>query len=154
MIAPLVMGVVAGSRSVTPLAAVSLLARARRLSGRRPPVRLLASRWVFAGAIALPVAELLGDKMRSVPDRTVPPGMLARLLMTGGIAEAALADDKKAGAVVGAAVVVASSYFTIAVRKRCIARYGQWQTGVVKDSLVVALAIWIVSRAGMARSRP
>jgi uncharacterized membrane protein len=153
MIASLVMGIVAGSRSLTPLAAVSLLARRRRLPGLGPLATLLASPWVSAGATVLAIAELLGDKMRSAPDRTVPPGMAARLL-TGGIAGAALADDRKAGAVAGAAAAVASSYVTLAIRKRFIARHGQRPTGIVEDVLVVALALWVVGWAGEARSRP
>ena len=153
MIASLLMGIVAGSRSMTPLAAVSLLARRRRLRGRRPFATLLARPWVAAGATALAVAEFLGDKMRSAPNRTVPPGMAARL-MTGGIAGAALADDRKSGAVAGAAAAVASSYLTLAVRERFIDRYGQRPTGIVEDALVVALALWIVSSAGEVRRKP
>ena len=151
MIASFLMGIVAGSRSMTPLAAVSLLARIQGLPGGGPLVKRLVGPQVLAATSALAAAELLGDKMRSAPDRTVPPGMAARL-MTGAIAGAALADDRRAGAATGAAAAFASSYVTLAVRKRFIARYGQRPTGIVEDALVVGFALWIVRRVGEARS--
>src|ERR1700754_2661278 len=81
-------GAVASARSMTPMAALA----AARLAGRRTPGRLvLLDHPLFkAGALAMGVGELLGDKMKSAPDRTVALGLLARV-MSAAIAGAALA---------------------------------------------------------------
>jgi uncharacterized membrane protein len=42
------------------------------------------------GALAMGIGELFDDKMKSAPDRTVFPGLVARV-MSAGIAGAALA---------------------------------------------------------------
>lgn len=148
MIASALMGLVAGARSMTPLATVACLARRRDLPNAGPLSRLLGSGWVAAGATALAVGELLGDKMRTAPDRTVAPGRAARIL-TGGIAGAALTGerDEVPGALVGAVAAVASSYVTLSARKRAMRRFGQRPTGLVEDALVVGCALWIASRA-------
>ena len=65
-------GAVASARSMTPMAVLA----GARLAGRRTPGRLLwLDRPLFRfGALALGGGELLGDKLRSAPDRTVLPG--------------------------------------------------------------------------------
>ena len=62
-------GAVASARSMTPMASLA----AARLLGRRTPGQLvLLDQPVFKwGALAMGVGELLGDKMKSAPDRTV-----------------------------------------------------------------------------------
>ena len=69
--------------------------------------------------LALAAAELLGDKMRSAPDRIIVPGILARVL-TGAIAGAAVAprEDRPLGALLGATVAVGAAYLTFRLRKR------------------------------------
>ena len=98
-------GGVASARSMTPMATIA----AARLLGRRTPGHLvLPNRPVFElGALAMGVGELLGDKMKTAPDRTVFLGLLARV-MSAGIAGAALAPRgrEQAGAVTAIATAV------------------------------------------------
>jgi uncharacterized membrane protein len=148
MIRSLLMGAVAGARSMTPLAAVSLAARLRKLpagNGAPAPIyRTLAA----SGALALALGELAGDKMKSAPDRIVVPGLAARLA-TGAIAGAALAPRNQrliAGAL-GAASAVAASYLTFNLRMKAMHRFGQTRSGLVEDALVVAAAALIVGTA-------
>jgi len=63
---------------------------AARLLGRRTPGQLvLLDRPVLkVGALALGIAELFGDKIKTAPDRTLFLGLLARV-MSAGIAGAA-----------------------------------------------------------------
>ena len=91
------------------------------------------------------VGELLGDKMKSAPDRTVPLGLLARV-MSAGIAGAALAPRgrEKAGAAIAVATAVPLAYLTLAGRKRAMARVGQTRSGLIEDALVVAGAAAVV----------
>ena len=129
---------------MTPMAALA----AARLAGRTTPGRLvLLDRPLFrSGALALGVGELLGDKMPSAPDRTVPLGLLARV-MSAGIAGAALAPRgrERAGAAVAVATAVPLDYATLAVRKRAMARLGQTSSGLVEDALIVAAGLALVA---------
>ncbi|MEH6664709.1 MAG: hypothetical protein V7678_07640 [Brevundimonas sp.] len=139
-------GAVASARSMTPMAAIA----GARLMHRRTPGRLvLLDHPLFrAGALVMGVGELLGDKMRSAPDRTVFPGLLARV-MSAGIAGAALAPRGRerlgAGLAVGAAVPLA--YATLAGRKQGMRRIGQTRSGLIEDALVVAAGVATVALA-------
>lgn len=139
-------GAVASARSMTPMAALATA----RLAGERTPGRLLLlDHPLFRlGALAMGVGELLGDKMKSAPDRTVPLGLLARV-MSAGIAGAALAPRgrEKAGAALAVATAVPLAYLTLAGRKRAMARVGQTPSGLVEDALITSLGAAVVGMA-------
>ena len=139
-------GAVASARSMTPMATIA----AARLLGRRTPGQLLLlDRPLFKfGALAMGVGELLGDKMKSAPDRTTSLGMLARV-MSAGIAGAALAPRgrEQAGAVAAVATAVPLAYLTLAGRERAMARIGQTRSGLIEDALIVAAGVAVVALA-------
>ena len=139
-------GAVASARSMTPMASIA----AARLSGRRTPGHLvLLDRPLFrAGALAMGVGELFGDKMKTAPDRTVFRGLLARV-MSAGIAGAALAPEgrEKAGALTAVGAAVPLAYLTLAGRKRAMANMGQTRSGLIEDALVVAAGVAVVALA-------
>lgn len=143
---PFLIGAVASARSMTPMAAIA----GARWSGRPVPGRLLAlDRPLFRfGALAMGLAELVGDKMRSAPDRTVPLGLLARAT-SAGIAGAAMAptDRETAGAALAIATALPLAYVTLAVRKRAMTRIGQTRSGLVEDACIVAAGIAVVVMA-------
>ena len=145
-------GAVASARSMTPMASLA----AARLLGRRTPGQLvLLNHPVFkVGALAMGVGELLGDKMKSAPDRTVFLGLLARTL-SAGIAGAALAPRGRepAGAATAVAVAVPLAYATLAARKRAMQQLGQTRSGLIEDALVVAAGVAIVALAVRPRRR-
>lgn len=142
----LLIGAVASARSMTPMAALS----AARLAGRRTPGRLLLldRPVVKYGALAMGVGELLGDKMKTAPDRTVFLGLLART-MSAGIAGAALAPQgrERAGATVAVTTAVPLAYATLAARKQAMSRIGQTRSGLIEDALVVAVGVAVVALA-------
>lgn len=150
LLSSVLIGAVASARSMTPMASLA----AARLAGRRTPGELvLLDRPVIkAGALAMGVGELLGDKMKTAPDRTVPLGLLARV-MSAGIAGAALAPRgrEKPGAALAVATAVPLAYATLAGRKRAMARIGQTRSGLIEDALVVAAGIGVVLLATRAR---
>ena len=137
-------GAVASARSMTPMAILA----AARIAGRRTPGELvLLDRPVFKyGALAMGAGELLGDKTKSAPDRTVFLGLLARV-MSAGVAGAALAPkgSERAGAAVAVATAVPLAYATLAGRKRAMARIGQTRSGLIEDALIVAAGAAIVA---------
>lgn len=139
-------GAVASARSMTPMAA---LAAARFLGRRTPGELVLLDRPVFKfGALAMGVGELLGDKMKTAPDRTVFLGLLARI-MSAGIAGAALAPRgrEQAGAITAVATAVPMAYLTLSGRERAMDRLGQTRSGLIEDALVVAAGVAIVALA-------
>lgn len=136
-------GAVASARSMTPMAALATAELAHKpLPGR---VFLLNRPLFKFGALAMGVGELLGDKMKTAPDRTVFLGLLARV-MSAGIAGAALAPRGKeklgAGLAVGAAVPLA--YITLSGRKKAMARIGQTRSGLIEDALIVGAGALVV----------
>jgi uncharacterized membrane protein len=139
-------GAVASARSMTPMAALA----GAHLARRRTPGRLfLLGRPLFtAGALAMGVGELLGDKMKSGPDRTVFLGLLARV-MSAGIAGAALAPRgrEREGAGLAVATAVPLAYLTLAGRKRAMDEIGQTRSGLIEDVLVVAAGAAVVAFA-------
>jgi uncharacterized membrane protein len=139
-------GAVASARSMTPMASIA----ATRLLGHRTPGRLvLLDHPLFRnGALVMGVGELLGDKMKTAPDRTVFLGLLARV-MSAGIAGAALAPRgrEQAGALMAVATAVPLAYITLAGRKRAMARIGQTRSGLIEDVLIVAAGVTIVALA-------
>jgi uncharacterized membrane protein len=139
-------GAVASARSMTPMATLAVA----RLAGRRTPGQLvlLDRPLLRIGALAMGVGELLGDKMKSAPDRTVFLGLLARVL-SAAIAGAALAprDRQRAGAAVAVAVAVPLAYATLAVRQRAMSRSGQTRSGLLEDALVVTAGALVVALA-------
>ncbi len=148
MIRSLLIGLIAGARSMTPLAAVSEAARAGRLPADNGAPSWLGHPLVAAGSKLLAAGELWGDKWKSAPDRIVPAGLAARLV-TAGIAGAALAPRKQAvtGAVVAATAAVVASYITWDLRMRALRTYGQASSGLVEDVLVVAATEMIIEGA-------
>jgi uncharacterized membrane protein len=153
MIRSILMGLVAGMRSMTPLAVVSWAARRQPPSTHTTPLSMLSSPAVTKVTLALAAAELIGDKMRSAPDRIITPGILARVA-TGAIAGAAVAPsrDRTLGAILGATVAVGSAFLTLALRRRAIRNRGQTSSGLIEDAAALGAALW-VAHAGRHRER-
>lgn len=147
MLRSLLIGLSAGSRSMTPLAAVSEAAHGGRLSTDNQAARLLAQPWAAAGSKALAAGELWGDKLPSAPDRIVPLGIAARVI-TAGLAGAALAPRKQMllGGAIAAGAAVAAAYVTFNLRMKAMKRFGQTPSGLVEDALTVGAA-QLVTRA-------
>lgn len=146
LLSSILIGAVASARSMTPMAT---LAAARAAQRDTPGSLVLLDRPLFKfGAMAMGAAELLGDKMKTAPDRTVFLGLLARV-MSAGIAGAALAPRGKepAGAAVAVATAVPLAYLTLAGRKRAMASMGQTRSGLIEDLFVVAASVAIVALA-------
>ncbi|WP_313478163.1 hypothetical protein [Atlantibacter hermannii] len=136
-------GLVASCRSMTPMAAIAVA----RIKKRDTPGRLLLlDRPLFKfGALAMGIGELFGDKMKSAPDRTVFLGMSARVA-SAGIAGAALAPSgkEKTGAAIAISTAVPLAYATLAARKKAVSGMGQTRSGLVEDTLIVALGAAVV----------
>lgn len=142
----ILIGAVASARSMTPMATLA----ASRLLGRSTSGQLLLVErpLIKYGALAMGVCELLGDKMKTAPDRTVFLGLLARI-MSAGIAGTALAPRGRefAGATAAIATAVPLAYLTLAGRKRAMVRIGQTRSGLIEDAFIVAASVAVVALA-------
>jgi uncharacterized membrane protein len=138
MLRSLLIGLVAGSRALTPLAAVSDAARRGALPANSGAPHWLGHPAVAAGSKLLAAGELWGDKLEAAPDRIAPAGIVARIV-TGGLAGAALAPRGQAwpGGLIGATAAVGAAYLTFGARRRAMRRFGQKSTGLVEDALTV-----------------
>lgn len=141
MLRSILMGLVAGQRAMTPLAALAGAARRGTLPFDNAQARLMHVPLVATGGVTMAAAEIAGDKMKTAPDRTVFLGLLARTI-SSGFAGATLAPPKRQllGAAAGVTAAIASSYVGLALRKRALARWGQTTTGFVEDAIVTAAA--------------
>jgi uncharacterized membrane protein len=151
MIHSFLIGLVAGARSLTPLAAVSQAARRGGLPADNGAPAILGHPLVAAGARALAAGELWGDKLKSAPDRILPAGLVVRVAL-GGLAGAALAPRRHAllGAALGSAAAVGAAYVTFGARVRAMRRFGQTSTGLVEDGLALGAARAVVRSAARA----
>jgi len=142
----ILMGLVAGQRSMTPLAALAGAAHGGTLPHDNAEARLMRHPLIAAGGVAMGAAEIAGDKMKTAPDRTVFLGLLARTI-TGGFAGAALAPPQRrlVGASLGVGAAIASSYAGLAMRERAMRRWGQTNSGFAEDAIVVAAATAIAN---------
>jgi uncharacterized membrane protein len=140
MIRSILMGLVAGMRSMMPIAVVSWAAGRNSRSSHTGLPSILSSPGVSKVTLALAAAELLDDKMRSAPDRTIAPGSFARVV-TGAIAGAAAAPsrDRRLDAVRGATVAVGTAYLTLALRKQAIHKGRAASTGLIEDAVALGI---------------
>lgn len=144
MLRSFLIGLVAGQRGVTPLAAVALATRRKAIPVDLPLQGLLRNPVIAAGTAALAAAEMAGDKMKSAPDRVVPIGLAVRSV-TAAYAGAALAPKEKhvLAAAVAVGTALAASYVGWRLRCAAMARYGQTATGFVEDAIVMGSGLAI-----------
>ena len=144
MIRSFLIGLVAGQRGMTPLAAIATATRRREIPVTLPLQGLLLDPTIAAGTALLAAAEMAGDKMKTAPDRIVPIGLAVRSV-TAAYAGAALAPkDKRAiGAAVAVGTALASSYIGWRLRCAAMRRYGQTATGFVEDAIVLGSGLAI-----------
>jgi uncharacterized membrane protein len=142
MIRSILIGIVAGARSMTPLAMVANAARTGQLPADNGAPRFLAHPLVSLGATALAAYELVGDKQKSAPDRIIPPAVVIRSLNAAfaGMALAPRRHRFAAAALTGATAVIAS-YVTFALRMRAMRDHGQASTGFAEDAIILSAAL-------------
>lgn len=131
MIRSILIGAVAGMRSMLPLAMLSVAEGPRK--------------GVTPSLLALAVGEIAGDKWAGAPDRISAAGLAARVT-TGALAAAAVAPPHRryAGAVVGSAAAVAGGCLSFALRVGAMRRFGRVKTGLTEDVIALAATLWIL----------
>jgi len=146
MLRSFLIGLVAGQRGLTPLAAIAIGTYRREIDADLPLQQLFLHPVVTAGAVTLAAAEMAGDKMKSAPDRIIPIGLAVRSI-TSAYAGAALApkDQRALGAAVAVGTALVSSYIGWRLRMAAMQRYGQTPTGLVEDAIVLVSGMAIAN---------
>jgi uncharacterized membrane protein len=142
-------GVVAGLRSMTPLAAVSWAARWGWLHLENTPLAFLglaATPYIFS---LLAIAELINDKLPKTPSRKAL-GPFAFRIITGAFSGAAIGASSGAlagGLVAGAVGGVAGTLGGYEFRSRLVKATGgkDLPVALLEDAIAICAAFWIVS---------
>jgi len=148
MFSSFLMGLVGGQRAITPLAAVAVAAATDRLPAENGPPHILSHPAVAAGAVALAVAEMAGDKQKSAPNRIAPAGVAVRFV-TSAVAGASLSPrpQRCTGAAIGGATATVASYLGWRIRLKAASRGSRTSAGFLEDAVVLACAAAIVCHA-------
>ncbi|TNC10015.1 hypothetical protein FF100_24170 [Methylobacterium terricola] len=138
-------GFVAGLRSMTACAALTVAASRGRTQGGFIP-GTPAARGLTAAAA---VAEMAGDKMPFAPDRRIPPSFAARLAIgaVGGWALAGHDAAPNAAALAGLAGAVAGTLIGRAARGPDSRTAAGRVRGLAEDAAALGLAALVVSAA-------
>jgi uncharacterized membrane protein len=126
-LAALLLGVVAGLRTMTPPAAVGWYAHLGWLDVAGTRLEFLASRWTTVVLSGLALAELVIDQLPSTPRRTIPFAFIARIV-SGGLCGAALGAVQGSwigAAAAGMAGAVAGTLGGLALRLRLAKAFGK-----------------------------
>jgi uncharacterized membrane protein len=144
-LAALLMGVVAGLRAMTPLAAVSWAAHLGWIH--------LDGTWLaFLGYAATPyvfsvlaIGEIINDKLPKTPSRKAPPGFIARMV-SGALTGTALGGI--GGAVAGVVGAVGGTLGGYEFRSRLVKATGgrDLPIALLEDAIAVGGAFLIVSQ--------
>jgi uncharacterized membrane protein len=145
----LLIGIVAGLRALTPLAAVSWAARGGDPALEGTLLAFVGYRWTPWVTTLLALGELVTDKLPSTPSRKVPMQFATRVVV-GTICGAALAIPAGValgGAVLGAVGAVIGTLGGAAVRGRLAAAFGSDRPAALIEDLVAIIAAILIVRA-------
>jgi uncharacterized membrane protein len=144
----LLIGVIAGLRALTPLAAVSWAARLGWLHLENTGLAFLgfaATPWILS---VLALGELINDKLPKTPSRKSPPGFIARIV-TGALSGAALGAAGQAliaGLIAGVVGAIAGTLGGYEFRSRLVRAIGgkDLPIALLEDAIAIVGAFLIV----------
>ena len=141
----LLIGIVAGLRAFTPLAAVSWAAAGGLLPLEDTFLAFLGYRWTPWVLSLIAVGELISDKLPKTPSRKVPVQFATRVLV-GAVCGAALAGDLVLGGLLGAVGAVIGTLGGAAARAGLARGFGSDKpAAIIEDLVAIVGAILIVS---------
>lgn len=150
LLAPLLIGIIAGLRAFTPTAAVSWAARSGWLDLSGSWLAFLGYMWTPWIFTALAVFELITDQRPTTPSRTVPVQFGTRILM-GGLCGAAMGASRGAlvsGLIAGVAGSIVGTVGGKAMRSRMAAAFGSDRpAALIEDAIAIAGAAFVVTHA-------
>lgn len=140
---PILLGVVAGLRAVTPLAAISW-------AGYFGWIDFSGTQFSFVGHIAtalvltaLAIAELITDQLPNTPSRKVPMQFGARIVL-GALAGALLPGNWIVGLILGAIGAVIGTYVGADIRARLARAFGRDLPAALLEDIVAVLGAVLI----------
>jgi uncharacterized membrane protein len=147
----LFIGIAAGLRALTPVAAVSWAAHLGWLQLHGTWLSFLGASITPYLATALALGELFTDKRRTTPSRKTPMPFGARIF-SGALCGAAIATPSGAillGLLLGALGAVIGTFGGAAMRARLAQAFGKdLPAALIEDAIAIGGAILIVTRFG------
>jgi uncharacterized membrane protein len=149
IILALLIGIVAGLRALTPLAAVSWAAHVGRVPVHGTWLSFLGASITPYLATVLALVELVADKLPATPSRKAPVGFAARIV-SGALCGATLAAADGAiffGLFLGAVGAVLGTLGGAALRLQLAKAFGKdLPAALLEDAIAIASAFLIVCR--------
>ena len=140
----LLIGVVAGLRAMTPLAAISLAAWLGWIDLSASPLSFVGHIITLIVLVLLAIGELVTDQLPNTPSRKVPMQFGARIVV-GAIAGGLFTGDWIIGLVLGAIGAVIGTYVGADLRGRLAKAFGRdLPAALIEDVVAVLGAILIV----------
>lgn len=137
-------GVVAGLRAMTPLAAISWAAYLGWLDYSGTPFSFVGALPTVIILTIVAIAELVSDQLPNTPSRKVPMQFGARIVL-GALCGALLPLNWIVGAILGAIGAVIGTYGGAEARSRLAASFGKDQPAAfIEDAIAIVAALLIV----------
>ena len=142
-------GIVAGLRSLTAPGVVAWGAHLSWLNLHGSPLAFMGSTMAVAILSLLAVGELVADKLPTVPKRTAPAPLIARLV-TGGFSGAcfcaAAGKSLLAGTLLGGIGGIVGAFLGYDIRRRLDLHIKDLVVAICEDAIAIGLALFLVSR--------
>jgi uncharacterized membrane protein len=142
-------GIVAGLRSLTAPAVVAWGAHLGWLNLHGSPLAFMGSTTAVVVFSLLAIGELIGDKLPTIPTRTAPAPLIARII-TGGLCGACLcaAAEKSLflGTLLGGIGGLVGAFLGYGIRRRLDLHINDLLVAVCEDATAIGLALFLVSR--------
>ena len=140
------LGVAAGMRTFTPMAALCWFAFFGNLSVDGTWASWTAKVFVAIIFTVLAIAELIGDKLPRTPDRTSTGPLLARLIfggLIGAIVAAGLDGSGIEGVILGVGGALVGAFGGYMVRREIVLKSQgkDWPVAVVEDLIAIGFAV-------------
>lgn len=140
----ILIGVVAGLRAMTPLAAISLAAYLGWLDFSAGPLSFIGHIITLVVLVLAAIGELVSDQLPNTPSRKVPMQFGARIVI-GALAGGLLTGDWIFGLVLGAIGAVIGTFAGANIRARMAKAFGRdLPAALIEDGAAVLGAIFIV----------
>lgn len=138
-------GITAGLRAVTPIAAIAWGAWLGWIDLSATPLAFLGNIIAVVIITLLAIAELVSDRLPNTPSRKVPVQFGTRIVL-GALAGALLmVDNWIVGAVLGAVGAVVGTYGGADIRARLAKAFGRdLPAALIEDAIAIVAALAIV----------
>ena len=149
LVRTLVLGILSGGRSATPLAVLALNHDRPSLKGSWQQWKMFSTPLGRGLLVASAIGEIIGDKFPKTPNRIAPSGLVGRIA-SGALAGAALGTTGKRdlrieGAILGGVGAVVGSFVGWSARKLFGTALPDPVTALAEDAATIAGSVKVIT---------